>query len=103
MQTAVRETEEEIGISADGWLMVLDSMATVPKDGFPAASLWGKNTYVIPEHCFSVDVGDRALVLSSEHTELQWVSYERASSLVKWDSNRNALRELNERLVQLYL
>ncbi len=97
-QTAARETEEEIGIDADGRLMALDSKATVPKNGFAAAASWGPDVYVIPEHCFAVDVGGRVLALSSEHTELQWLPYEAATALLKWDSNRNALWELNERL-----
>jgi dATP pyrophosphohydrolase len=97
-QAAERETKEEIGIAADGHLIQLDSMATVPKDCFGAAGSWGQGVYVIPEHCFAVDAGDHALVLSGEHTDLRWVPYDQASSMLKWDSNRNALWELNERL-----
>jgi len=97
-QAAARETQEEIGISADGFLLALDSKATVPKNCFAAAASWAPDVYVIPEHCFAVDVGDRVLALSGEHTGSQWVSYEEASGLLKWDSNRNALWELNERL-----
>lgn len=96
LQAARRETKEEIGIA--GELMPLDSISTVPKEGFAAADSWGPEVYVIPEHCFAINVEDAALVLSGEHTESQWVSYERARSLLKWDSNRNALWELNERL-----
>jgi dATP pyrophosphohydrolase len=78
--------------------MALDSKATVPKNCFAAADSWPPDIYVIPEHCFAVNVGDRVLALSGEHTELQWVSYQQAAGLLKWDSNRNALWELNERL-----
>jgi dihydroneopterin triphosphate diphosphatase len=97
-QAAERETREEIGIAADSRLLKLDSMATVPKDCFAAAASWGPDVYVIPEYCFAVDVGDNELALSGEHTEMRWVSYEEACRLLKWDSNRNALWELNERL-----
>jgi len=97
-EAAARETKEEIGINAAGVLLALDSTATVPKDCFAAAASWSPDIYVIPEHCFAVDVGDRVLTLSGEHTALQWVSYEEAAGLLKWDSNRNALWELNERL-----
>ena len=96
MQAAQRETEEEIGIA--GNLAQLDSLCTVPKNCFAAADSWGEEVYVIPEHCFAVNAGTSALRLSDEHTESQWVSYEQACSLLKWDSNRNALWELNERL-----
>lgn len=98
VDAAARETEEEIGISANGYLIALDSKSTVPKNCFPAASSWGPDVYVITEFCFAVNVGDRALALSGEHTELQWVSYQKAAGLLKWDSNRTALWELNERL-----
>ena len=97
-QAAERETKEEIGIAANGRLLQLDSVATVPKDCFAAADSWGQEADVIPEHCFAIDAGDSALTLSGEHSEVRWVSYEEACALLKWDSNRNALWELNERL-----
>jgi dATP pyrophosphohydrolase len=97
-QAAARETQEEIGIKADGSLMALDSKATVPKTCFAAAASWPPDIYVVTEHCFAVDVGDRVLALSGEHAESQWLPYEAAIALLKWDSNRNALWELNERL-----
>jgi dATP pyrophosphohydrolase len=97
-EAAQRETHEELGITAE--VMRLDSMAAVPKDRFAAADSWGQNVYVIPEHCFAVDVADSVVTLSGEHTDLQWVPYEQARSLLKWDSNRNALWELNERFSQ---
>lgn len=98
IQAAQRESTEEIGIAGD--LRQLDSLATVPKDSFAAADSWGEDVYVIPEHCFAVSVGNVDIRLSSEHTEFQWVSYEQACSLLKWDSNRNALWELNQRLMK---
>lgn len=94
-QAAVRETKEETGIT-DGRLIKLDSMATIPRNCF--AGTWAKDVYVIPEHCFAVDAGSFALALSDEHTEARWLAYEQAYALLKWDSNRNALWELNERL-----
>jgi dATP pyrophosphohydrolase len=97
-QAAERETKEEIGIAAAAHLIQLDSMATIPKDCFAAAGSWGQEVYVIPEYCFAIDAGDSALVLSGEHTDVRWVSYDQACSLLQWDSNRNALWELNERL-----
>ena len=97
LQAAVRETKEEIGVAGVG-LMKLDSCNTVPKEAFAAAEAWGPDIYVIPEYCFAVDVGDSEVTLSGEHTEVRWVSYDEACRLLKWDSNRNALWELNKRL-----
>jgi dATP pyrophosphohydrolase len=96
LQAAVRETREEIGL--DGDLVPLDSRSTVPKDCFAAAASWGPGVYVIPEHCFAVNAGDAALALSAEHTELRWLPSDEARGLLRWDSNRNALWELHERL-----
>jgi len=98
MQAAERETKEEIGIPANGKLFQLDSMATIPKNCFAAAEAWGQDIHVIPEYCFAIEVGDSALTLSDEHTELRWVSYDEACRMLKWDSNRNALWKLNESL-----
>jgi len=78
--------------------MLLDSRATVPKEGFAAAASWDQELYVIPEYCFAIHVTDSVIALSDEHTEVRWVPYEQAFRLLKWDSNRNALWELNERL-----
>ena len=101
VQAAERETEEEIGVGAIGQLMRLDSIATVPKNNFADSELWGSDIYVIPEHAFAVEVGNKLIILSHEHTEYRWVSYTDADKLLKWDSNRNALWELNERLKKI--
>jgi dATP pyrophosphohydrolase len=53
---------------------------------------------VVPERCFAVDFGDKPVLLSEEHTEYAWLDYEQARKRLKWDSNRNALWELRERL-----
>ena len=98
IKAAQRETEEETGISGD--ITQLDSLSTVPKNCFAAADSWGEDVYVIPEHCFAVHASNVDICLSPEHTEYQWLSYEEAYSLVKWDSNRNALWELNQRLMK---
>ena len=98
LQAAQREMEEEVGIVDDVNLMPLDSMATVPKNCFAAAKSWPQNLYVVPEHCFAVNAEGHNFILSYEHTALQWIPYIEAWQKLKWDSNRNALWELNERL-----
>jgi dihydroneopterin triphosphate diphosphatase len=98
LQAAQRETREEIGLAEDGRIIQLDSQAAVPKDAFAASASWGPDIYVVPEYSFAIDTGDHALALSDEHTELCWASYEQAWRLLKWDSNRTALWELNARL-----
>ncbi len=94
---ANREFEEEFGVKAR-CLIPLDSLATIPASHFRARSLWGDDVFVVLERAFAVDVGDRLPTLSDEHLEVQWLSYEDAVSALTWDSNRNALWELHERL-----
>lgn len=59
---------------------------------------WGESVLVIPEHAFAVRVEDPRLALSSEHAEYRWLPYPDAVALLKWDSNRGALWELDHRL-----
>jgi len=100
LEAAERETSEEIGSVAKHRLIPLDSMSTVPKDVFDAAEAWGDDVFVVPEHYFAVDVGDNQPELSAEHTEGKWVDYEKARELLNWDSNKNGLWELNQRLMK---
>lgn len=98
IQAALRETGEEIGIwDARGWI-TLDSMSAIPKCNFGAADSWDPSLYVTPEYCFAVDAGSQALTLFREHEECRWVPCDEAYGLLRWDSNRIALWELNERL-----
>jgi dATP pyrophosphohydrolase len=74
-------------------------MTTIPV-AHVAGFLWGQDRLVIPERCFGVEVKDSRLVLSDEHVEYQWATYETALSLLQWDSNKSALWELDFRLQQ---
>jgi len=100
LQAAERETSEEIGIVAFGRLLRLDSMSTVPKNCFAAAEEWGDDVYVIPEHSFAINVGNCEPSLSVEHTEYRWARYDDAQALLRWDSNKNGLWELHQRLMR---
>ena len=75
-------------------------MATVPKDCFAAADEWGDQVYVVPEHCFAIDVDGAEPALSEEHTEYRWAQYDEARKVLHWDSNKNGLWELNQRLLK---
>lgn len=97
LQAAKREAYEEGGVSPESPFMALQSVASIPVEHV-AGFLWGDDVLVIPEYSFGVQVQDPSLVLSPEHTEVRWVDYETAMSLLHWDSNRVALWELNLRL-----
>lgn len=96
LEAARRECREETGL--EGELFQLDSLATVPRCHFLSADSWPEEIYVIPEYAFAVEVSGGEVRLSREHSAFRWVSYRRAARLLKWDSNRNALWELEERL-----
>jgi len=97
-EAAKREAWEEAGIPNDSRFIVLDSVATIPVEGVVGGFLWGEEVYVIPEHCFGVEVKNRVIHLSKEHAEYKWVSYKEAIEMLKWDNNKNALWELHQRL-----
>lgn len=96
LEAARREALEETGL--EGNLLQLDSLATVPRNQFIGSSFWPEDIYVIPEYCFALEAGDAEIQLSREHTEYRWVSFQEGQRVLKWDSNRNALWELDQRL-----
>ena len=56
------------------------------------------NIYVVYEYAFGVLIFDEEIQLSEEHEKYKWVSYDEAIELLKYDSNKTALFELNERM-----
>ena len=101
IEAARRESLEEAGVSPDSRYIILDSRCTIPVEGVTGEFTWGNDVFVIPEHTFGVEVDHSALNLSKEHTEYRWVAYQEAVAMLNWDSNKNALWELNTRLNQL--
>ena len=96
-EAARRELQEESGIIAGNNLFKLDSMAMIPVVhicGFK----WGPDVLTIPEYGFAVEVTNRELKLSDEHLEFEWLKFDEAVKRLTWDSNKNALWELNYRL-----
>jgi len=99
IEAAIRETYEESGVRVtSGNILRLDSMTTIPVVAIVGESRWGEETRVIPEHAFGVRFGDELIRLSEEHDAYQWCSFDRAQETLRWDSNKNALWELNLRL-----
>ena len=96
-EAARREAREEAGIPGGARFCRLESRASIPKTAF-STEHWPKDLLVVPEFSFAVDVGGQELGLSHEHDEVRWLSFEDATRLLTWDSNRVALWELNERL-----
>ena len=94
---AVREVGEEAGVF-DRPLLSLDSMTMIPACWFSAWPSWPADVLLVPEHAFAVDVGDAAVTLSAEHSEFAWLRIEAAMETLRFDSNKNALWELHERV-----
>jgi dATP pyrophosphohydrolase len=98
LEAARRETYEETGILPAAPLLQLDTVEPVPVTFFRDSHLWGEEVYVIPQYAFGVRVEDEELTLSPEHTTYRWLRYEQADRMLKYDGNRTALWELNQRL-----
>ncbi len=101
-EAAKREIFEEGGVRTK--VTPLRSMCYIATDIFPKRYLynWPADTYVIPEYSFGFECPDD-IVLSHEHTECVWLSFEEARAKLKWDSNRTALYELKCRLEDGYV
>lgn len=100
LEAARREAFEEGGISPECNFIALDSKFTIPVVGICGYLKWGPRVLVVPEHCFGVRIDDHRIKLSREHSEFRWVDYDTAWELLRFDSNRNALWELNHRLTR---
>lgn len=100
MEAAKREANEEFNIGYDSKFEQLDSMSSVPAYFFKEASKeWGDEVFAIPEFSFAVEIQDlKNLKISDEHTKFKICTYRQARKMLKWESNKMALWELNERL-----
>ena len=99
IEAARRESFEEAAIQSTSAFIALTTICSVPVFGFPAHKNWIHHKYVIPEYNFAVDAADTEIRISKEHTEIQWCVYKEAVERLRWDSNKTALLELKERLI----
>ncbi|NOH99466.1 NUDIX pyrophosphatase [Vibrio sp. 99-70-13A1] len=96
LEAAKRELVEETKLVGTNWKQ-LDSMCMLPKVFYAGNENWAEHQFVVPEYSFSVKVFEEPH-LSSEHTAYQWCSFKDAHELLKYDSNKIALWEANQRL-----
>lgn len=96
-QSARREMFEESNIPYNSNLIELSSFVSIPSVNI-SGTKWGKKIYIVKEYSFGVCADDTEIIISDEHKNFKWVNYNEAIKLLKWDSNKNALWELNERL-----
>ena len=100
LEAAKRETEEEAGIPRTSTFYRLDTVSSVPVYHFAARTEWPKDLYVTTNYSFGVDCGSTEIVLSHEHTEVAWLPFAEAHNILKWDNNRTALWELDQRILK---
>ena len=95
--SAKRELSEETGIN-DVLIEKLELTAKIPVVNVTKGFVWGEDIFYSEEYAFSVNLKDKEIKLSKEHDEYKWLSYDEAKKLLKYDSNKSALWELNEKL-----
>lgn len=96
-QAALREAEEEAGLGERSVLYRLESCTMIPVVDV-CGFRWGADRLLIPEYAFGLLVRRHELTLSDEHMDYRWVGLDAARELVRWDSNRIALWELEYRI-----
>ncbi len=97
LEAARREAFEEAGIEPRNEFIPLRSVCTIPVVNI-AGFQWGASVLVIPEYCFGAKLANPTICLSDEHSEYRWVTYDEGISQLQWDSNKNALWELDHRI-----
>jgi dATP pyrophosphohydrolase len=98
LEAARRELGEETGIFTNAPFIQLQTVEPIPVTEFRSSYRWGEELYVISQYCFGVDVGEAQIQLSHEHSEVRWLRYAEAQTLVYHEGNRTALWELDTRL-----
>ncbi|MCK6578330.1 MAG: NUDIX pyrophosphatase [Anaerolineae bacterium] len=98
LQAVQRESFEEAGIPAHCAYLELQTRTSVPVIHFLNRQHWNSALLVIPVFYFGVAVPDAEIRLSWEHAEVRWVTFQEGQALLKWDSDKTALWELDQRL-----
>ena len=97
LEAAKRETFEETGIISNNFYK-LESETSIRKDIFKVFN-HQNDFYVVKEYSFALKIDDSVNIkLSEEHTQYIWGEYNNLYDLLKYDSNKTALWELNERI-----
>lgn len=95
MNAAKREAWEETRIPRQSTYLELDSLTRIPASCF--SDLADPEASFLTEHSFGVEVDHLVPQISREHTEYRWIS-SAESQLLKYESNKVALKELNAKL-----
>ena len=93
-----REIFEETGVDSNIELTQLECITKIPVVNIVKEFRWGNDIFYADEYSFSVKFDNIDIVLSDEHSLYSWMSFEEAKKLLKYDSNKSALWELNEKI-----
>lgn len=97
--SAQREAFEEAGISTQMQFKKLETKCSISTECFKnARTIWGETCLVIPEYCFAVEIKSEDVHISHEHSCFEWVDYSTAKQRLKYDSNKVALWELDNKI-----
>lgn len=97
IETVKRELREETKIESNK-IYKLSTISSIPKINIIKENLWD-NTYVAKEYTYAIEIKQETIKISEEHEKYEWLNYEEAYKKLKYDSNKTALWELNERLL----
>lgn len=97
LESAKRELFEETQIK-DVKLEELELKTQIPVVNIVKEFKWGPDIFYAVEYTYAVNIDNKNIVLSNEHEDYQWLYYDEVRKLLKYDSNKNALWELNEKL-----
>lgn len=100
LASARREAFEEAQIPLNAAYTALETRCSISTACFSARALWGEDCLVIPEYAFAVEAGHAEIQISREHTVFEWVDYDTALERLRYDSNKVALWELDNKLRQ---
>lgn len=102
IETVKREVLEETNIEAND-IFELSSVSSIPVVNVTGKFSWGPNVYVVTEYSFGVYTENSDIKLSGEHKQYKWFTFDEAYEKLEFDSNKTALWELNQRLLNLDL
>ena len=97
LESAKRELWEETGIK-DVQIQQLELICKIPVVNIVKDFVWGKDVFYAEEYAFAVNINNKQIKISAEHEEYKWVDYSEAKNLLKYDSNKSALWELDIKL-----